>query len=152
MASRLAELDLVAADLIRANERVVTVERRNVGPVPSNLRQLAFIARRSYYDPRWRLFEAVPPKQNGASVLLSYRKLTFPRSVRALESQISELETEASRLLRALDSTKEAKADAERAEKRKVDEALKDLAFQVRTICRSQTTLNDCSRLVRSTV
>lgn len=28
--SRLAELDMVAADLTRANERVATVERRNV--------------------------------------------------------------------------------------------------------------------------
>ena len=30
VAARLAELDLVAADLTRANERVATVERRNV--------------------------------------------------------------------------------------------------------------------------
>jgi hypothetical protein len=30
--ARLAELDLVVADLTRANERVATVERRNVSP------------------------------------------------------------------------------------------------------------------------
>lgn len=30
VAARLAELDMVAADLTRANERVATVERRNV--------------------------------------------------------------------------------------------------------------------------
>ena len=34
VAARLAELDMVAADLTRANERVATVERRNVS-VPS---------------------------------------------------------------------------------------------------------------------
>jgi hypothetical protein len=35
VAARLAELDMVAADLTRANERVATVERRNVRAVPA---------------------------------------------------------------------------------------------------------------------
>lgn len=33
VSARLAELDLVVADLARANERVATIERRNVGTV-----------------------------------------------------------------------------------------------------------------------
>lgn len=53
-------------------------------------------------------------------------------SVKALESQISELEAEASRLLRTLDSIKEAKAEIERTEKRKAEEAARELANQVR--------------------
>lgn len=54
------------------------------------------------------------------------------RRVKSLESQISELEAEASRLLRALDSSKEAKAEVGRTERRKADEAAKELASQVR--------------------
>ena len=51
--------------------------------------------------------------------------------VKALEGQISELEAEASRLLRALDTAKEARTEAERTEKRKSDEAAKDSSMQV---------------------
>lgn len=51
--------------------------------------------------------------------------------VKALETQISELEAEASRLLRALDQVKEAKAESERSLQRKVDEAAKDAAGHV---------------------
>lgn len=55
-------------------------------------------------------------------------------SVKTLESQITDLESEASRLLRALDSAKEAKSDVERTEKKRADEAAKELAVQVRSI------------------
>ena len=51
--------------------------------------------------------------------------------VKALEAQISELEAEATRLLRALDSVKEAKADSERTQKKQLDETAKELATQV---------------------
>lgn len=37
VAARLSELDMVAADLSRANERVATVERRNVRAYQSEL-------------------------------------------------------------------------------------------------------------------
>lgn len=51
--------------------------------------------------------------------------------VKQLETQISELEAEASRLLRALDQVKEAKADGERSMKKKVDDATKEAASHV---------------------
>jgi len=51
-----------------------------------------------------------------------------------LESQISELEAEASRLLRALDSVKEVKVEVERTEKRKADDAAKELQKQARNM------------------
>lgn len=54
--------------------------------------------------------------------------------VKQLETQISELEAEASRLLRALDQVKEAKAEGERSMKKKVDEATKEAAGHV-SIC-----------------
>lgn len=48
--------------------------------------------------------------------------------VKAQEDQIAELEAEASRLLRALDQAKDGKAEAERAEKRRAEEAARELA------------------------
>lgn len=52
-------------------------------------------------------------------------------SVQALESQIAELEAEASKLLKALDSLKESKAEADRAESKRAEEASKEIATQV---------------------
>lgn len=54
--------------------------------------------------------------------------------VKALESQISELEAEASRLLRALDTVKDAKAEVERTDKKKADDAAKEIATQASEI------------------
>jgi len=54
--------------------------------------------------------------------------------VKQLETQISELEAEASRLLRALDQVKESKAEGERAMKKKVDEAAKEAASHVSSL------------------
>jgi homeobox protein cut-like len=48
--------------------------------------------------------------------------------VKALETQITELEAEASRLLRALDSLKEAKAEQERESSKKAEEATKEIS------------------------
>lgn len=48
--------------------------------------------------------------------------------MKELEDQIGELEAEASRLLRALEHAKDAKAEAERSEKRRVDEAAREVA------------------------
>ena len=47
--------------------------------------------------------------------------------VKSLETQISELEAEASRLLRALDSIKEAKAGSERELKKKAEDSTKEI-------------------------
>ena len=60
----------------------------------------------------------------------SDRKLT--RSVKSLEGQIGELESEASRLLRALDTAKEAKAEMERTEKKRAEELAREVSAQVR--------------------
>lgn len=59
--------------------------------------------------------------------------------VKALESQISELEAEASRLLRALDQVKESKLDSEKTLQRKVDEAVKEAASHARHHCTYHT-------------
>ncbi|KAI9633995.1 CASP C terminal-domain-containing protein [Dioszegia hungarica] len=100
--SRLAELDMVAADLTRANERVAVVERRN------------------------ELLRAeIESVRSGSQQA---------ERVKTLESQITDLESEASRLLRALDSAKEAKSDVERTEKKRADEAAKELAVQAAEI------------------
>jgi hypothetical protein len=57
--------------------------------------------------------------------------LTLHHRTRALESRIAELETEASRLLRALESQKTAFEDGTVRMKRKLAEAAKDLASKV---------------------
>ncbi len=54
--------------------------------------------------------------------------------VKALEGQITELEAEASRLLRALDQMKEAKFEVERSYKRKEEEAAREASSQAAEI------------------
>ncbi|RSH91821.1 hypothetical protein EHS25_009191 [Saitozyma podzolica] len=102
VAARLSELDMIAADLARANERVATVERRN------------------------ELLRAEIESVRSGSAQAE--------RVKALESQISELEAEASRLLRALDQAKEAKAEVERTQRKKAEDAAKEIASQVAEI------------------
>jgi homeobox protein cut-like len=51
--------------------------------------------------------------------------------VKSLEGQISELESEASRLLRALDTAKEAKAEVERTERKRAEELAREVSTQV---------------------
>jgi homeobox protein cut-like len=96
VAARLAELDLVAADLARANERVANVERRNE-----------------------ILRSEIESVRSGSQQA---------ERVKAMESQISDLEAEASRLLRALDQVKETKAESERAQQKKIDEMSRDVS------------------------
>lgn len=50
--------------------------------------------------------------------------------VKTLESQITELEAEASRLLRTLDSLKESKAEVEQAAKKRAEETAKEISTQ----------------------
>lgn len=57
--------------------------------------------------------------------------LTLHHRTRTLESRIAELETEASRLLRALESQKTTFEDGAVGMKRKLAEAAKDLASKV---------------------
>ena len=67
-----------------------------------------------------------------AIVLLPYIAVVakLPR-VKSLEGQISELESEASRLLRALDTAKEAKAEVERTERKRAEELSREVTTQV---------------------
>ncbi|WWD19588.1 hypothetical protein CI109_104049 [Kwoniella shandongensis] len=102
VAARLAELDMVAADLTRANERVAAVERRNE-----------------------ILRSEIESVRSGSQQA---------EKVKALESQITELEAEASRILRALESVKEAKAESERVAKKQAEEAAKELVSQTAEI------------------
>lgn len=50
------------------------------------------------------------------------------------EDHIAELEAEASRLLRALDMVKDQRAEAERAEKKRADDAARELSNQAAEI------------------
>lgn len=54
--------------------------------------------------------------------------------VKQQEDQIAELEAEASRLLRALEAAKDAKVDVERSEKKRVDDAAREIATQATEI------------------
>ncbi|ODO05678.1 hypothetical protein I350_04738 [Cryptococcus amylolentus CBS 6273] len=91
VAARLAELDMIAADLARANERVATVERRNE-----------------------LLRSEVESVRSGSQQA---------EKVKSLESQITELELETSRILATLDSAKDAKAQAEKRAKKQAEDA-----------------------------
>lgn len=54
--------------------------------------------------------------------------------VKQQEDQIAELEAEASRLLRALEAAKDAKADVEKGEKKRIDDAAREIANQAAEI------------------
>ncbi len=73
------------------------------------------------------LFDPDPLKRKGEWD--RSRNHTYCR-VTTLETQISELEAEASRLLKALDSLKEAKAESERTEKKRAEESAKEIVTQ----------------------
>lgn len=62
-------------------------------------------------------------------------------SVRALETQISELEAEAARLLRALDAAKEAESEARRREQKKATDSEKEVASLVSCPIKTETQL-----------
>lgn len=72
------------------------------------------------------MFEVVLPKLSGTLHTASSGAHKLMCRVKSLESQISELEAESSRLLRALDSMKEAKAESERELKKKVGDSGKE--------------------------
>jgi homeobox protein cut-like len=95
-AARFAELDMMAADLERANSRVAVVEQRN------EALRAEIEAVRSGSDAEDR--------------------------IKTLEGQISGLEEETARLLRALDSQKESAAAAQLALKKRDEEVLREVA------------------------
>lgn len=59
-------MDLVGADLTRANERVATVERRNVGSLVAGRNVLIDLSNRSCCDQRSRPFEVARLRLSGA--------------------------------------------------------------------------------------
>lgn len=63
--------------------------------------------------------------------ILNLRALTSMDSVRELENQVAELESEASRLSRALDSQKVNDESSAAASARKTEEIAKELASEV---------------------
>ncbi|KAJ7268741.1 CASP C terminal-domain-containing protein [Mycena haematopus] len=93
--AKLAEVDMIVADLERANSRVVTVERRN------EILRAEIEAMRTGTDNSDR--------------------------VKALESQIADLEVESERLSRALETQKQAASDAELSGQRKKEELSRDI-------------------------
>nr|ODN99957.1 homeobox protein cut-like [Cryptococcus depauperatus CBS 7855] len=95
VAARLAELDMVAADLARANERVASVERRNE-----------------------QLRSEVESVRSGSQQ---------SAKIGALETQISELEAEASRILSALDMAKETQQQTERQLSKQAEDSAKEV-------------------------
>jgi homeobox protein cut-like len=118
--ARLAEADQVTEDLERSNARVAEVERRN-----EKLRA-EIEAVRSGSESTARYVLSPPP------VLLLVTLSS--RSVAALETQISDLQTEATRLLRALDTQKES-FERERVElAKKVDVLGKDQGEKEREV------------------
>lgn len=60
-----------------------------------------------------------------------------PLRVKALEAQIAELESEATRLLKTIDSEKAARAKSERETSKKVEDLTKELASRVRSVLTS---------------
>ncbi|KAG8912989.1 hypothetical protein FRC00_003305 [Tulasnella sp. 408] len=94
--AKLAEMDMIVADLERANGRVAAVERRN------EILRAEIEAVRSGSDAADR--------------------------VKALETQISELERESARLLQALEAQKTTTAEVEATAQKKADEAARELA------------------------
>ncbi|KAF8307009.1 hypothetical protein DL93DRAFT_2119954 [Clavulina sp. PMI_390] len=95
VSARLAEMDMIAADLERANTRVAAVERRN------------------------EILRAEIESVRSGSELES--------KVKSLESQITEHETEAGRLLRLIEVQKETASTAEASTKRRLEEAAREL-------------------------
>jgi hypothetical protein len=69
VSAKLGELDLVVADLTRANERVATVERRNVSSGHYRLRivSTSLIPNRNSCGPKSSRSEADLNRLNGAS-------------------------------------------------------------------------------------
>lgn len=85
------------------------------------------LIRRNCFGPRSRAFGADQLRQKG-ELPASWPCTQLTLRVKALETQITELEAEASRLLRALDSLKEAKADQERESSKKAEDATKEIS------------------------
>ncbi|KAJ7072141.1 CASP C terminal-domain-containing protein [Mycena amicta] len=97
--AKLAELDMVVADLERANSRVVTVERRNE-----------------------ILRAEIETMRTGSES--SDRQVD---RVKSLESQVADLEAESERLSRVLESQKQTSSDAAASVQKRLEELSRDI-------------------------
>ncbi|KAF8638030.1 hypothetical protein AX16_010662 [Volvariella volvacea WC 439] len=108
--AKLAELDIIVADLDRANSRVAAVERRN-----EILRaEIETLKSGSEGSERYAEFQDVDTFINFSSV-------------KALQAQIEELETETDRLSCALDTLKRNTAEEAEGHSKHIDELQKEI-------------------------
>lgn len=115
---KLAEVDMIVADLERANSRIATVERRNVRLSPF------FLARSKLIQRNQELLRAeIESIRTGSSSDLSSSTAHLTR----LESQIAELESSSAKLSQALDTQKALTIEAEISAGKKVDEIGREL-------------------------
>lgn len=96
--SKLAEVDMIVADLDRANTRVASLERRN------------------------EILRAEIETLRSPSTTSSSNSASTTDRIASLQSQIADLEGETERLQRALESQKAAAAEAEKEKERRVEE------------------------------
>ncbi|TEB30365.1 hypothetical protein FA13DRAFT_1733679 [Coprinellus micaceus] len=120
--SKLAEVDMIVADLDRANTRVASLERRNE------------ILRAEIETLRSPSSANVTPNSTSASDRIA-----------SLEGQVADLEGETERLQRALEGQKAAVVEAEREKERKVD----DLKEEVRRRGKKLEELSDYDEIKR---
>lgn len=114
---KLAEVDMIVADLERANSRIATVERRNVRLSPF------FLARSKLIQRNQELLRAeIESIRTGSSDLSS-----STAHLTRLESQIAELESSSAKLSQALDTQKALTIEAEISAGKKVDEIGREL-------------------------
>ena len=117
---KLAEVDMIVADLERANSRIATVERRNVRLSPF----FFFLARSKLIQRNQELLRAeIESIRTGSSSDLSSSTAHLTR----LESQIAELESSSAKLSQALDTQKALTIEAEISAGKKVDEIGREL-------------------------
>jgi homeobox protein cut-like len=135
--SKLAEMDMIVADLERANSRVATVERRNVRQ--SDVLQCIHLSHRcrSFYVPKLRLFGVAMTRAIGVSTSICINDwfligiLDHSFSVKDLEQRMGEFETETERLSRALETQRLASSEEEISLNKKIEDISKEFQRKV---------------------
>lgn len=135
MFAKLAEMDMTVADLERANMRVATVERRNVGlsiclecikMTTSNqeLLRAEIESIRTGSEASDRYLTIARPDSRGSTHYIVH-------SVQTLKNQVASLESETDRLSHLLDMQKDSIAEAEVVRRKAVEHASKELQAKV---------------------
>ncbi|KAG5654395.1 hypothetical protein H0H81_003219 [Sphagnurus paluster] len=152
--AKLAEVDMIVADLDRANSRVATVERRNV--FISGL----FVSLSADTKLQEMLRAEIESMRSGNDTSDRYvtHGLTnstlrgHANSVKSLEAQIAELEGESERMSRALDAQKDLTSELEAAATKKIDELSKEIqkkAAEVEQLKQKMKQYNDYDEIKR---